>query len=211
MATTFGDVGQSIFGWFFNKNDKTHSLDISSQVGPTRFSVSRTMSTNKEDGSNTVSTSLSTSHDFDSNSLISSVKFTSSDTDNPSICVQSNKLKHRNISFSASICEPEMTVDIGYNDEKKYSLELSVNSNFTTITSPEMDFDVSASMDSLMGNKLCIGGSVNVLSREFEVGAQYKLNEDTMFAVRGNDSLKNVELGVMKQKFGGYVNIKYFV
>merc|ERR1719295_2409966 len=213
MARSFGDIGESIFGWFFTRNDAKNTFQVSTKSKSTGFSVSRTI---KDD--NTVSAALTATKDFTDSRYISSIDYTISNTDNVSVDFQSDLFKHRNVSLSASMFdppEPKGTLEIGYNDQKKYSLDMTINTDFNSMFTP--DINLSTTMDSLMNNTLCIGidthwpsSTQKEQSIGFESGAEYQWNEDTVFAVKGNESLKEMEFGFMKSQFRGNGNDTLF-
>ncbi len=147
----FADIGTSIFGWFPDGDDTSRIVEVSSRSEDAGFTVSRA---NNDDG--TVGTALAAIKQFPANSLISNVVVTASDTDNPSLEVTSDRLQGHNVTMSAFVCDPEMTLQCGYNDQKRYSLDLSLNTEFGSMLSP--DLHMFAAADSLMNNKLLIGG-----------------------------------------------------
>jgi len=198
MARSFGDLGASIFGWFFDGDDTNRIVEVSSKSGPSGFTISRT---NKDDQS--VATALTATTEYGANCI----NVTASDSESPSFEIRSDKFKDRNVTMSGVLCDPEMAVEIGYNDQKRYSLDLGINAEFASMTAP--DINLCAAADSLLESKLMIGGAVNLPSSTkgqsagFAVGAEYRLNADTVIAVRGNDNLKEIECGFMKERFRG--------
>ena len=197
MARSFGDIGASIFDFFGGSSDIYRSVGLSSKSGPTSFNVSRN---NKDDGS--IETSLSVKQQFEK---YGSISVTSSDSENPSVTMESDKKLIKSLCISSTICDPDLSLNIGYNDEKKYDLGLNINTNFGN--RQLQDIDISLSYDSLLNKKLLIGTNINInqtnQEQNYGFGAEYAINDRLSVAVLALDKLKNFDVGISVNNFRG--------
>merc|ERR1712154_173282 len=153
MAPSFCEIGASIFEFFADADNTRQSLDVASSSGNTSFSVSRKTTTD-----NTVATAVTVTREMDS-TAISAISVSCSDSENPSVELASNALQSRNVALSATLCDPEVTVNVGYNDQKRYAADLCVNTEATALT--VSGIEASVACDGLMSQRLVVGAQAS--------------------------------------------------
>lgn len=201
MARSFHDIGSSIFGFFFGPDDYFRSLAISTTAGPTSFAVARD---NKDD--NNVETYLTVNQEL-SNPVVSKLSFSTSDASNPSVSVESDALKNKHISMSSTLSDPNLSLNVEYNDEDKYSLSCSLNTNFETQRFEAVN--ICAAYDSLLNKNLLVGANFNLSNEEqpnemtYSFGLEYQHSERLSFGVLARDNLQKFDVGLMLDKFRG--------
>ena len=139
------------------------------------------------------------------NSLISSLSLTISDVDQPSLSLQSDAMKKKNVSLGATACDRDVSFNANYNDRRKYDVDVAVDAvygeDINAVT-------VCLARDGLMDNKLLVGGSVGLDAKEksysYSVGVEYKHSDDIVVGVKSNDNLQGFDVGFMYDKVGGY-------
>merc|ERR1712129_361409 len=172
----FDDVGSSIYNFFGRSNDQ-RSIDINSESQSNGFSIFRSNEGTQTLSDGAVSTSLTAWHTLEENPLISSVSLTVSDTNNPSLTLQTAKTT--NVSINATLCDPNVALNVNYNDESRYNVDLSV---LCSPTKRRLDsLNISVAIDNLLDNRLTIGGnvchSIEEMGSHVEFGAEYRRND----------------------------------
>lgn len=199
MARAFGDIGAAIFGFFSGSSDVYRSVNISAGSGDTGFDVSRE---NNDDGS--VGTALTVSQEFPKSNKLSSISVTTSDTDNPSVKIDSGKKLLKKVSLSTTICDPSLSFDIGYNNDKA-DVDINLRTDFSKRAIESIN--IAASYDSLLNKKLLIGASLELdhveQTHNYDIGAEYQINDRVSVGILALDQLKKFDVGVSFDKFRG--------
>jgi len=199
MARAFGDIGSTIFGFFSGSSDIYRSVNISAGSGDTSFDISRE---NNDDG--TIGTALTVKQEFPKSNRLSSISVTSSDTDNPSVTIDIGKKLIKKLSVSTTICDPSLSFDIGFNNDKT-DLDINIRNDFSKQSVENIN--IAASYDSLLNKKLLIGASVELdqveQTQNYDIGAEYVVNDRISVGVLALDKLTKFDVGLSLNKFRG--------
>lgn len=199
MARSFSEIGATIFDFFFDADNKRQSIDVASSAGNTSFAVSR--QTTSDD---TVESTLSVTREMAS-TAVSAITVTCSDFDNPSVELVSKALQSRNVSLSTKLCDPQLSLALGYNDQKRYAADLAVDADITALAVSGIEASVACdgllSRGLVMGAKACAQPLNN--EQDFALGLEYKVSDSLSVGVSAVDSLKAFELGLRRDALGG--------
>ena len=199
MARSFGSIGSAIFGFFSGSSDIDRVVNISTNSGDTGFDISRQ---NNDDGS--IDTSLTVTQEFPKSNKISSVSVTSSDYDHPSVTIESDQKLIKQLALSTTICDPNLSFDVGYNNDKT-DLGVYLRTNFAT--QQVENISISASYDSLLDKKLLIGTQIELnhveQTHNVDLVAEYEINDRLSVGMLALDQLTRFDFGVSLDKFRG--------
>merc|ERR1712087_169258 len=94
----------------------------------------------------------------------------------------SNALQSRNVALSATLCDPEVTVNVGYNDQKRYAADLSVNTEATALS--VSNIEASVACDGLLSQRLVVGAQASAQptakEQNFALSAEFTTGDNTV-------------------------------
>merc|ERR1712154_474259 len=101
--------------------------------------------------------------------------------------------------------DPNVAIDLNYNDQDKYCFDVSLETN--TRTQELNNVDISVSFDSLLNKRLLIGTHFNLNNafneeqhQSYDLAAEYKYSDNLLFGVCANNNLNNFIFGLMHNR-----------